>query len=298
MERKEEEIAKSTDKVQSAAEPTDKELEDLLDNALSDFLVNSSPVNTSESDTSVAETTGASGGSYEEETISDGVNFEAIYDQLRKMTLTDKSGELAFDPNPILAEFTKMTESVQNPEEGTDIKEFMTTMMDSIKGLSETAEKLQSEGGAAAFADMLDVADISPDELAKTIELEMSPYIAQIMHMFLSKEILYPPMKDLVLQFPEWLAANEATLSEADYSNRVKQLDVMKRVCTEYEKEEPTDSLEVKTQRYKTLLELMQELKEYGHPPAELLGEMPFKIDENGLPHFGMGSDAEQCCLM
>lgn len=307
MDRREEEIANSADKegenkVQGAAESTDKELEELLDNALSDFLANSSPAKTNESDTSVAESAGAAGaagGAHEEEAKPEEINLEAVFAVLKKLTLTDKpEGGPMSDMNPILAEFTKMTEAVQSPEEGAEIKEFMATVMDSIKGLSETAEKLQSEGSAAGLVDMLEASDMTPDELAKSIEMEMNPYIMQIMEMFLSKDILYPPMKDLVLQFPEWLAANEASLSEAEYSNHVKQLDVMKRVCAEYEKEEPTDSAEVKSQRYKTLLELMQELKEYGHPPAELLGEMPFKIDENGLPYCGIGTDAEQCCLM
>ena len=45
---------------------------------------------------------------------------------------------------------------------------------------------------------MLGATSLSSDDVAKSIENEMAPYLLEIMKMFFSKDVFYQPVKDLV----------------------------------------------------------------------------------------------------
>ena len=49
-------------------------------------------------------------------------------------------------------------------------------------------------------------------------------------------------------------------MSEADYSRYAQQLDVMQRVCSEFESESPADSSEAEQARFERILQLMHQV--------------------------------------
>jgi len=127
------------------------------------------------------------------------------------------------------------------------------------------------------------------------------PMMEGMMQSLLSKELLYPAMKDIADKFPDWLADNRSSISEEEYSKHNKQYDLTKRICFKFEEEKEgvKESDEVKKARFDIIMTLMQEMQCLGHPPKELTGDNSpaFQFDAEGHPILpGMG-DPSQCCV-
>lgn len=56
------------------------------------------------------------------------------------------------------------------------------------------------------------------------------PFMQGMMQSLLSKDVLYPSLKDLVDRYPAWLDEKRATLPPADLARYEKQLDLMQKV--------------------------------------------------------------------
>ena len=64
-----------------------------------------------------------------------------------------------------------------------------------------------------------------------------------------------------LLQYPGWLTEKKDSIPQNDYDRYSKQLDVMQRLCTEYEAETDSDSGDVKQQRTMRVMDLIQEVR-------------------------------------
>ncbi|KAL3270823.1 hypothetical protein HHI36_021343 [Cryptolaemus montrouzieri] len=102
----------------------------------------------------------------------------------------------------------------------------------------------------------------------------LPPFMQGMMQSLLSKEVLYPSLKDVLDKFPQWLESNKEKLSAEDLSRYENQQKLMNQVCGVLEKEEESDSKEMKNQRFEEVLNLMQKLQDYGQPPTELVGDV------------------------
>ncbi|XP_066599289.1 peroxisomal biogenesis factor 19-like [Prorops nasuta] len=133
---------------------------------------------------------------------------------------------------------------------------------------------------------------------------DIFPFMENMMQSLLSKEILYPSLKELVDKYPEWLQSKEPTLSLEDLNKYKKQLQLMQKICTEFEAEKDDDTEELKRHRFKLILNFLQEMQKYGQPPEELVGEQPalFQFDNDDNPilsSLSSGAEApKNCCLM
>lgn len=126
------------------------------------------------------------------------------------------------------------------------------------------------------------------------------PMMEGMMQSLLSKELLYPAMKDIADKFPDWLADNRSKISEEEYNKHNKQYDLTKKICFKFEEEEEglEEPDEVKKARFDQIMSLMQEMQSLGHPPKELTGDSSpaFQFDADGNPVVP-GLDPSQCCL-
>ena len=102
-----------------------------------------------------------------------------------------------------------------------------------------------------------------------------------MMKMMLSKEMLYPPMKEMQNNYPAWLENNKDSLSAAEKNNYEKQLVCIKTICKEFECETVSDSEEVKKNRFTLIMNSVNEMQQYGQPPASLMGEKDTMPQEN-----------------
>ncbi|NXA01533.1 PEX19 factor, partial [Nesospiza acunhae] len=122
----------------------------------------------------------------------------------------------------------------------------------------------------------------SEEELAKALEglgLDegsgdgVLPVMRSIMESLLSKDVLYPSLKEITEKYPEWLRQHEGSLSAEQRARFCQQQALMLRICAELERERPEEPEGQRRERFETLLDLMQQLQDLGHPPKELAGD-------------------------
>ena len=89
------------------------------------------------------------------------------------------------------------------------------------------------------------------------------------------QELLYPPLKELSGKYPDWLADRRSTLKESDFDNYNKQFEVTKQICHVFESATLNAEGKMTKQDFDRVFQLMQKMQSHGHPPKELVGEMP-----------------------
>ena len=76
---------------------------------------------------------------------------------------------------------------------------------------------------------------------------------------FMSKEVLYEPLKELYQHYPNWLETNKNILSKDEYKKREQQCSVVKQIIDEFDKNEHCSQ--------ERIVDLVQQM---GHPPPDL----------------------------
>lgn len=82
-----------------------------------------------------------------------------------------------------------------------------------------------------------------------------------MMQGLLSKEVLGPSLQDFVEKLPDYIEKNRATLAKEDIERYENQKKLMEEVLEELNKEQDSDSAEVKKERFSKVLTLMQKVK-------------------------------------
>lgn len=59
---------------------------------------------------------------------------------------------------------------------------------------------------------------------------DMLPFMQGMMEHLLSKEILYPSLKELSDKYPAWLEEHKSTINFSDLERYTKQLELMQKV--------------------------------------------------------------------
>ena len=98
------------------------------------------------------------------------------------------------------------------------------------------------------------------------------PMMEGMMQSLMSKEMLYPPMRDIADKFPAWLADNRMKVGEEEFTKYNKQFDLTLKICGVFEQETGGDQAEER-RRFDQVMRLMQEMQSLGHPPQELVGD-------------------------
>lgn len=196
---------------------------------------------------------------------------------------------------------------------GTDTasqQEFTSCLKDTLRGLAKNADNLQV--GQICFKPVqrdeampptgtfpLQSSGLAGDDLVKALEglgLEegndggcddgnILPIMQSIMQNLLSKEVLYPSLKEITTkvcisltsnlslssstpschswlspppQYPEWLEANKSSLSPEDRQRYEQQAKIMGEICAHFEREDqdPAD----KESTFENIMELMQKV--------------------------------------
>ncbi|XP_053460495.1 peroxisomal biogenesis factor 19 isoform X2 [Nycticebus coucang] len=207
--------------------------------------------------------------------------------------------ELAEEEPHLVEQFQKLSEAAGRVgSDATSQQEFTSCLKETLSGLAKNATDLQNSG-------------MSEEELTKAMEgLGMDegdgegnilPIMQSIMQNLLSKDVLYPSLKEITEKYPEWLQSHQESLPPEQFEKYQEQHSVMGKICEQFEAETPTDSEATQKARFEMVLDLMQQLQDLGHPPKELAGEMPpglnFDLDAlnlSGLP----GASGEQCLIM
>lgn len=130
-----------------------------------------------------------------------------------------------------------------------------TSLQDALLQLAADTEKLQDLPSEDEFQKMF--SGLQGGSLEQGLG-NLLPMMEGMMQSLLSKELLYPAMKDMNDKFPDWLADNRPNLSEADYTKYNKQCDLTRRICHEFENEGDQCSETEKKARFEKIMALMQ----------------------------------------
>ncbi|KAL7548285.1 hypothetical protein ACHAWF_016743, partial [Thalassiosira exigua] len=99
-----------------------------------------------------------------------------------------------------------------------------------------------------------------------------------VMKQLLDKDLMYEPMKEVCLRFPKWLAENKERLGDEEYKKYGMQYTYFQKIVRVYETE---------PDNFPRLMELMQDIQEYGQPPAEIIKDLAPDLEfdaESGMP--------------
>lgn len=193
--------------------------------------------------------------------------------------------------NPqVMQQFEKLAEAAESAGDSREAQqEFMETLTQTLVGMTQNAEGIQQEN-IEAHAQAQGPAQGQGEDFM--------PMMQDMMQTLLSKNVLYPSLKEISGKYPAFLAANENNLEAKEMEQYKKQFELMTTICKLYEEEQVGDTPGTKSQRFEKLLDLMQQMQELGQPPKDIVGEMApgLEFDEHGIPKLpGMGS---QCLLM
>ncbi|CAK1546367.1 unnamed protein product [Leptosia nina] len=179
-----------------------------------------------------------------------------------------------------------------DPEVQDKIDEVSAAISQTLQNLNTNTENLQTPFSDADLVNMFSNFNLSEGNQEGNMFV---PFMQGMMQSLLSKEVLYPSLKELVDKYPEWLKRNEGKLEPSEYQRFAQQEQLMQQVCAELEPELESDPEDVKKRRFQVVLELMQKMQDLGQPPTELVGDMANPPEGFAAPP---GQDPSQCTLM
>ncbi|XP_023955312.1 peroxisomal biogenesis factor 19 [Bicyclus anynana] len=173
------------------------------------------------------------------------------------------------------------------------IDEVSAAISQTLQNLNTNAENLQTPFSDADLANMFN--NFNLGDGGNQEGNMFLPFMQGMMQSLLSKEVLYPSLKELVEKYPAWLAENKGKIEQSEYERFEQQQSLMQQVCAELEPEQETDAEDVKRKRFDTVLKLMQQMQDLGQPPTELVGDISAPPEGFVAP---AGQDASQCTVM
>lgn len=108
--------------------------------------------------------------------------------------------------------------------------------------------------------------------------------VENMMRQLLARDLMYEPMKLVCDGYPAWLAEHKDSLSADEYIQFGTQYQYFQRIVAVYERE---------PENFARLMELLQDLQNYGQPPAELIKELApgLEFTAEGMPIMSPGDN-------
>lgn len=181
--------------------------------------------------------------------------------------------------------------------------DFASAISQTLQNLSLGAENLQNPFSEQDLLNMFGGGGQAGAEAPGEQVNAFLPFMQGMMQSLLSKEVLYPSLRDILDRYPAWLQEHGPQLEETERERYTQQMALMKDVCTLLEQETDVDAEAVKRERFDRVLQLMQKMQDLGQPPSDLVGEMGpgLQFDAQGNPMMPPGlniADPNQCSLM
>lgn len=272
----------------------DKELAELLDSALQDFTKGAEkPANQTEKpkqDESSKESEQSTEVAVDSEWTDEFIRQAAEQFESNISNILRDAGGPGISPEQVQQSFQRMAEAAAQAatntgEVGTD-SDFASSISQALRGLSEGTENLQNPFSDQDLMSMFGQQDTDQNAFV--------PFMQGMMQSLLSKEVLYPSLKEILNKYPAWMEANGGSLPVEERRKYEQQQELMKQVCDQLEKESESDTPEQKKAQFDKVLALMQKLQDHGQPPAELVGDLG-----PGVPFDAQGNpDLNQCTMM
>ena len=172
-------------------------------------------------------------------------------------------------------EFAKFAEAAAKAaSESNSDNEFTACLSKTMEQLAENNEQLRAPPSADDLSKMFESMGLLGNAEGGNEMGGLFPLMQSMLESILAKDVLYPPLKEIVDKYPDWLADNRSKLKQEDFDQYNQQFDVMNKIIQLFEEEKDDDSDEVKSQRFEKILQNMQKLQELGQPPKDLVGDV------------------------
>jgi len=296
-----------------------QDLDDILNSALDDF--DDDDLQVTESSSSAVDNAGGSAPKQvaEDKAMEMNQNMEKLMSDLQnpefQKTLEETLRQLGQGGD--MGDLEKMMAPFATPQQpggsqtAAEAVEKETTDIDSnvaktLQALADSSKDLEGMQTAQAEQVGEDIMTSMMKEFEKFGGNEdFQGVIDNMMKQFLSKEVMYEPMKQISEKFPEWLAENQSKLEPEKYEAYGKQYQYFQEIVNVYETE--PDNIA-------RLMELMKDMQDCDvQPPAEILKDLApgLEFDNEGMPVMpnmgpGMmpgfanlppGADGEKCSI-
>lgn len=278
---------------------TDDELDSILNDALKDFSKSDTDTDGSGESCKNAKPKAPYLSKQEQKPFNES-NFENFFTEegLTRMTAELSSAFAGMDDD-VLKRFERGSTAGSNTSEGLPHGQSLEENLENAWKSMEENLKDSQEGQPDDFFEkdfMNAMKGLGLEDPGSTPESFIS-MMQGMMTNLLSKDILYPSLKEIEGRYPAWLEENRSKLSKEELHRFSKQHELCSRVCSEFEKETETDTEEAKKARMEKIMELMQRMQEYGHPPVDILGQV--EADSDSPSGSGkLNVNPEQCICM
>jgi len=166
-----------------------------------------------------------------------------------------------------------------SPDNKADDGDIASSLAATIAQMTANTAQLGKEPSEEELQSMFSSLGIADGGVPGTAGLQdgltnLMPMMEGMMQSLLSKDLLYPAMKEMAEKYPDYLADNRGALSEEEYAAYNKQCELTRRICFKFEEEDAEKDTEaMKKERFEAVMGMMQEMQALGHPPKELTGE-------------------------
>nr|KAG5706777.1 hypothetical protein BaRGS_007280 [Batillaria attramentaria] len=210
----------------------DKELDEILNSALQDFDKNEAAAaqQKAQSDSTNKAEAGAAGGADGASSDPMSAAFaEDFSDQLAAQFEEAMKSFLSQDPH-MMEQIEKLAEAAGNAANSPESQQqFASTLSQTLADLTHNAEGLEEQVGE--------------DELSQAFSAmsgegqgdDFMPMMQGLMQTLLSKEILYPSLKEISAKYPAYLSENESQLEAGEQERYRKQYELMTSICVVFE---------------------------------------------------------------
>jgi len=286
---------KRTPAVEIVDDPEDPELSELLDSALADF--GRPPPGGSTAAAPPAATTAVPAAGAAPPPAAAGLDQDNLsgaykaFEDAMKQALQEGAGGASADTDSgsMASSVAGLAEQLARADVESADDPLARTLAELSRNLSADAEKVGGEDDMTELLKSFASAEgggAGGGDGAQSLEAFM-PLMQSVMSSILSKDVLYPSLKDVSERYPAWLEANGAALEPAERLRYEQQHRLMVDVCTEFEGPEEG--------RQERVFVLMQKMQALGQPPKELVGDSDLPEGIPGLPTGASGGD---CSVM
>lgn len=191
-------------------------------------------------------------------------------------------------------------------------------MKDTLSGLDQSTDRLKnmsnddSEQNLLSQMENLGLGPGMGDMMGGMPGLEggLMQMMEGMMQNLLSKDVLYPTMKEISKEYPDWLRENRTKLLEEEYLKFEKQNELITKICESFEEERPDENPAVKRTRLDKMMRLVEKMQECGNPPEDLIKKCGGGSAVDVEKFFGSGGgefgpdflkgnmNPDQCCVM
>lgn len=284
---------KDVDNKQNDADP---ELDDLLDSALQDMTKkdqDSKPEDSGQPNIWSEEFIKEAAAQFESNMAAIMGGFSGVpEDQISQEQIAQTFSKMAEAAAQVLKPSDNVNEPAPtDPASQEKIDEVSAAISQTLQNLNTNSENLQTPFSEADLANMFNNFNLGEANQEGNMFL---PFMQGMMQSLLSKEVLYPSLKELVDKYPKWLEDNKGKIEQSEYERFEKQQDLMKKVCAELEPEQESDPEDVKRKRFESVLKMMQQMQDLGQPPTELVGDISVPPEGFAAPP----AQDSQCSVM